>query len=137
MKFLISSALHLACRRKAIPFRLFGLFLCGISVLAPLALAQTPAGSIVGKVSEWHGGPLAGARVTVTNTQTHAAASVATDVNGEFTVEKLPAGDYKVAIAASSLVPADKDVKVKPGHKSKLSVTLKPPVPPAPATPSK
>jgi hypothetical protein len=137
MKFLISPAPRPACWRKAIPFRLLGIFLCGICALAPPALAQTPAGSIVGKVSEWHGGPLAGARVTVTNTQTHATASVATDVNGEFTVENLPAGDYKVTIAAGGLVAADKDVKVKPGHKSKLSVTLKPPAPPASAAPPK
>jgi Carboxypeptidase regulatory-like domain len=137
MKFLIPSAPHPACRRKAVPVQLLGMFLCFVCALTPLALAQTPLGSIVGKVSEWHGGPLAGARVTVTNAQTHKAASVATDVNGEFTVENLRVGDYEVTIAASGLVPAHKDVKVKPGHKSKLSIALRPPAPPTPAAPPK
>lgn len=113
-------------------FKLFGAVLVFACVIAPLAFAQAPGGSIIGKVSEWHGGPLAGARITVTNAQTHAATSVATDVNGEFTVENLPAGDYRVTIAASGLVPEDKVVKVKPGHKSKFSATLKPPAPPTP-----
>jgi Carboxypeptidase regulatory-like domain len=136
MRFLILSSLRQRFRREILSFNL-GLFLCLVCALAPLALAQTSGGSIVGTVSEWHGGPLSGASVTVSNTQTHAATSIATDVNGGFTVENLPAGDYKVTIAASGLVSEDKVVKVKPGHKSKLSVTLKPPAPPTPPTPPK
>ena len=102
---------------------LFLLFGCA-SVFSPFA--QTPSGSIVGKVSEKHGGPLAGARVTVTNTQSGATSSVATDVNGQFTVENLPAGAYHVKIAANGFVSQEEQVKVKPWHKSKLSATLKP-----------
>lgn len=113
-------------RRKAVSFTLLCLLLAFACALAPLAIAQTPGGSIVGKVSEWHRGPLAGARITVTNTQTHSATSVATDVNGEFTAEDLPAGEYQVNIAAGGFVSEVKDVKVKPGHKTKLSATLKP-----------
>jgi hypothetical protein len=136
MRFLILSSLRQRFRREILSFNL-GLFLCLVCALAPLALAQTSGGSIIGKVSEWHGGPLSGASVTVSNIQTHAATSIATDVSGGFTVENLPAGDYKVTIAASGLVSEDKVVKVKAGRKSKLSVTLKPPAPPAPLTPPK
>jgi hypothetical protein len=137
MRFLISRSPLRAPWCKPAPFKLLGLVLFLACVLAPLSFAQAPGGSIIGKVSESHGGPLAGARIIVTNAQTQAATSVATDVNGGFTIENLPAGDYKVTIAASGLVPEDKVVKVKSGHKSKLSVTLKPPTPPAPLTPPK
>jgi hypothetical protein len=132
MKFAISALGLRAHWCNALFFKLFGAVLVFACIFAPLAFAQAPGGSIIGRVSEWHGGPLAGARITVTNAQTHAATSVATDVTGEFTVENLPAGDYRVTIAAGGFVPEDKDVKVKSGHKSKLSATLKPPPPPPP-----
>ena len=93
---------------------------------APTPVSPTASGSITGKVSEKHGGPLAGAQVTVVNTQTGVSSSVATDVNGQFTVENLSPGAYKVSVSASGCVPREDKVAVKPGHKSKLSTTLKP-----------
>lgn len=92
---------------------------------ASAAVSPTTSGSITGKVSEKHGGPLAGARVSVSNIQTGVASSVATDVNGQFTVENLSPGAYKVSISASGCIPQEDKVTVKPGHKSKLSTTLK------------
>jgi hypothetical protein len=132
MKFAISDLPLRAPRCNALFVTLFGAVLVFACIFTPLAFAQAPSGSIIGKVSEWHGGPLAGARITVTNAQTHAETSVATDVSGEFAVENLPAGDYRVRIAAGGFVPEDKDVKVKSGHKSKLSASLKPPPPALP-----
>lgn len=102
------------------------LALCLTSALASVCFAQTPGGSIVGKVFEKHGGPLAGARVSVSNIKTGVASSVATDVNGQFMVENLRPGAYKVSISADGCVPQEEKVTVKPGHTSKLSSTLKP-----------
>jgi len=93
---------------------------------APAPVSQTTNGSITGKVSEKHGGPMAGAQVSVVNTQTGASSSVATDVNGQYTVENLSPGAYKVNISASGCIPQEDKVTVKPGHKSKVSTTLKP-----------
>jgi Carboxypeptidase regulatory-like domain len=89
------------------------------------ATASAPTGSITGKVSEKHGGPLAGARVSVLNVKTGISSSVATDVNGQFTVENLPVGSYKVTITADGCASQEDKVTIKPGHKSKLSTTLK------------
>jgi hypothetical protein len=69
---------------------------------------------------------MAGARINVLNIQTGVSSSVATDVNGQFTVENLSPGAYKVSISASGCIPQEDKVTVKPGHKSKLSTTLKP-----------
>src|ERR1700733_15220863 len=132
MRFLSSCLTPQAVCRARAPLKPLFLFVCLFCALAPLASAQERGGSIIGSVSEWHSGPLAGARISVTNVQTHAATSVATDVSGAFAVENLPAGDYRVTVAAEGLVSENKDVKVKSGHKSKLSVTLKPPALPAP-----
>jgi|GEM_PF-1838024 len=92
----------------------------------PTASATASTGSITGKVSEKHGGPLAGARVSVSNIKTGVASNVASDVSGQFTVENLPAGAYKVTVTADGCVPQEDKVTVKPGHKSKISTTLKP-----------
>ena len=118
--------------RRTTPFTRFGLFLCFMCALAPVSLAQTPGGSIIGTVTEKHAGPLAGARISVSNVQTGFTASVSTDVNGQFNVENLPAGAYKVAISANGLVTQEVKVTVKAAHKSKLSANLKPPPRPAP-----
>jgi protocatechuate 3,4-dioxygenase beta subunit len=100
---------------------------------APASVSPTASGSITGKVSEKHGGPMAGARINVLNIQTGVSSIVATDVNGQFTVENLSPGAYKVSISASGCIPQDDKVTVKPGHKSKLSTTLKPSIQAAPA----
>src|ERR1700735_3750156 len=107
MRFSISSSLLRARRRKILHVELLGSFLFLPCVFASSLFAQAPGGSIIGKVSERHGGPLSGASVTVSDPQTHAATSVATDVNGGFKGENLGAGSYKVTIAASGLVPED------------------------------
>jgi hypothetical protein len=96
------------------------------------ASASAPIGSITGKVSEKHGGPLAGARVSVSNVKTGISSSVATDVNGQFTVGNLSVGSYKVTITADGCVPQEDKVTIKPGHKTKLSTTLKPVEPQTP-----
>jgi iron complex outermembrane receptor protein len=122
---------------KALPVKLLALFLFLACAFASVSLAQTPSGSIIGTVTEKHAGPLAGARVSVSNVQTGSAISVSTDVNGQFTAENLPAGAYKVSISANALVTQEVKVAVKVGHKSKLSVTLKPPPPPVAPPPPK
>ena len=71
--------------------------------------------------------------MSVANVKTGVTSSVATDVNGQFTVKDLPAGAYKVNITADGCVPQEDKVTVKPGHKSKVSTTLKPIEPQSPA----
>jgi hypothetical protein len=73
----------------------------------------------------------------VSNIQTGSSTSVSTDANGQFTAENLLAGAYKVSISANGLVTQEVKVAVKVGHKSKLSVTLKPPPPPVAPPPTK
>jgi len=129
--------LRLSCQTVRQPrnfvFRLALCFACIFPALsfaqthsAPTPAPQATSGSITGKVSEKHGGPMAGARINVLNIQTGVSSSVATDVNGQFTVENLSPGAYKVSISASGCISQEDKVAVKPGHKSKVSATLKP-----------
>jgi hypothetical protein len=136
MQFLNRSSAFRAIPKSGRRFWILLLLLLSISIFPLQSHAQAasgssasatgPTGSITGKVSEKHGGPLAGARVSVSNVKTGVASSVATDVNGQFTAENLPAGAYRVTVTADGCVPQEDKVTVKPGHKSKVSTTLKP-----------
>jgi len=117
-RFVFCLALCFACILPDLSF--------GQTHSAPASVSPTARGSITGKVSEKHGGPLAGARINVLNIQTGVSSSVAADVNGQFTVEDLSPGAYKVSISASGCIPQEDKVTVKPGRKSKLTTTLKP-----------
>ncbi len=132
MNFLHSFLFSRGLCGRTKPFTRLRLFLCFMCALAPFSFAQTPGGSIIGTVTEKHAGPLAGARVSVANARTGFTASVSTDVSGQFTVENLPPGAYKVTISANGLVTQEVTVTVKAAHKSKLNASLKPPPPQPP-----
>lgn len=98
-----------------------------VLVLATASSAQTPSGSISGDVVDPHGTPMPGARVSVTNIGTGATVNVATDAGGQFAVEQLAHGDYRVEVASTGFVTKDLKVTVKPGNKNKQHIRLKVP----------
>ena len=109
------------------------LFACG-SAYVPAAFAQrnmTPVearpsiGSIYGTVEDSHGGPLAGASVTLTNLSSHDSHSANTDGSGAFTVDSLPPGEYQATISARGFLGKTEKVHLKPGSRAKLHVRLK------------
>ena len=62
------------------------------------AAAQTILGRISGTVTDPSGATIAGAKVTVTNTDTQAARTLATDDKGFYVADNLPIGPYMVLI---------------------------------------
>jgi hypothetical protein len=76
----------------------FGLLLCVVAI--PLG-AQTTSGSIVGTVTDPSGGVIAGASVTITNTDTGIAVKTTTDNAGNYVVTPLQVGRYSVAVEAA------------------------------------
>src|SRR6266478_6418245 len=79
-------------------FLVFGLLLCVVAI--PLS-AQTTSGSIVGTVTDPSGGVIAGASVTITNTDTGIAVKTTTDNTGNYVVTPLQGGRYSVAVEAA------------------------------------
>ena len=76
---------------------------CLITVLLPNVLrAQITTSTIFGRVTDANGGTIAGAQVTLTNTDTNLSRAAQTSAEGEYRVELLPVGNYRVEIAASS-----------------------------------
>jgi hypothetical protein len=63
------------------------------------ATAQQVTGTVVGNVVDTQGGAINGAQVTATNSDTNLSRSASTNAQGEFRVEFLPPGSYRVEIA--------------------------------------
>ena len=100
------------------------------------AQAQAAAtGSIWGNVTDNHGSPLGGAKVTLLSEDTKVSTGASTDGTGQYRFEDLKPGTYDVTFDAQGLVPKTQRVKVKAAHKTNVSQRLKPP--PEPDTPSK
>lgn len=99
------------------------------------AQPQAATGSIWGNVTDNHGSPLGGAKVTLLSEDTKVSTGASTDGTGQYRFEDLRPGTYSVTFDAQGLVPKTQRVKVKPGHKTTVNERLKPP--PEPDTPSK
>lgn len=91
-----------------------------------VASAQEVTGSISGSVKDPNGAAVAGATVTITDTEKKVVArTVTTDDNGDFSAPNLPSGYYDVAVEASSFKKhIETKVKVDVGQKRSLEVTL-------------
>jgi large repetitive protein len=96
------------------------------------SLAQQDTGTIVGNVGDEHGAPLAGAKVTLTNSDAKQGGSTgaSTDGTGEYRFEGLKPGRYTVLFESKGKVSKTESVRVKPGHTASLNERLRPPVVP-------
>ncbi len=82
------------CFQNVVPFALL-LLLLGTSLLVE---AQVETGKIVGSVKDSSGAFVAGATVTVTETQTDVQRQAITNGQGEYVVTELKAGEYTVTV---------------------------------------
>src|SRR5512147_1585370 len=81
-------------------FFLRGLALCIVAMLgATFALAQITTTTVVGTVTDNTGAAVAGATVTVTNTDTNLVRTTKSSDDGAFRIEFLPVGHYKLEAA--------------------------------------
>jgi outer membrane receptor protein involved in Fe transport len=73
-------------------------------LLTAVAAAQTFRGTILGTVTDQNGAVVAGAQVTVKNTNTGLVRSTLTDDEGNYTIPELPIGPYEVRVDQSGFV---------------------------------
>jgi hypothetical protein len=85
---------------KKLSIRLFAVLLLGGAVR--LLYAQIASGTIVGTSYDPTDAIVAGAEITLTNTQTQLRRSVITDSAGNFTAAQLPVGVYRISGTAPS-----------------------------------
>jgi hypothetical protein len=76
---------------------------CLVGVLFPGVLgAQLTTSVIYGRVTDANGGMIPGAQVAVLNADTNLSRTAQTNTDGEYRIEFLPVGDYRVEIAAQA-----------------------------------
>lgn len=93
-------------KTKSLSILLGLLLVLGIS-FAPNALAQAgPTGSLSGVVQDANGAAVAAAKVSATNTDNGLTRTVTADAEGRWTINVLPAGNYKVTFEATGFKKA-------------------------------
>ncbi|MEO7144899.1 MAG: carboxypeptidase regulatory-like domain-containing protein, partial [Bryobacteraceae bacterium] len=80
-------------------FRLAGLIIC--SLFSSAAFAQITTAAIVGTVTDSTGGTVPNAQITATNAGTNFSRTAESDSDGEYRLDLLPVGSYRVEIDAN------------------------------------
>jgi hypothetical protein len=112
--------------RASLPFSLFTCALLGAFFLVGTLSAQNPQGGLVGTVVDSGGGRVAGASVTLEHREWPFVRVVTTNSAGEFRFDALPAGPYRLKIAARGFAEAEVDVEIAVSSVPTVSVVLKP-----------
>ena len=101
-----------------------------ISLVFGQALAQSPRGSIRGAVQDSSGARIPGAKIEVQSAESVLRREAESEDRGEFRVDDLPPGKYRVSVSATGFAQADADVSVAVSSVRELTVTLKPAISP-------
>ena len=88
--------------------------------------AQDPSGTLRGEVQDTSGARIAGAKVTAAGLGTSLTREVSTSTRGEFRLEGLLPGQYRVAITAEGFATAVNLAEVAVSQVTDLAVKLKP-----------
>ena len=103
--------------------RLF--FLLLISSI-PAAFAQNPRGTLRGSITDSTGARIPAAKIVVQSQQSAAERTAVSDARGEFRIEDLPPGSYRVIVSAPGFANANSDVTVVVSEVRDLAVVLQP-----------
>ena len=100
------------------------LVLGAIGVLAGRANAQVDTGSVSGVVRDSSGAAVPNATITATNVATAAVRTATTNNVGEYTIQGLAPGNYKVRVASPSFTTFEQTVEVTVGGSLTVSPQL-------------
>jgi len=90
-----------------------------------IAQAQSPAGTVYGRVQAPNRSPLAGASVLLRHLESGKTYNVDTPVSGEFRFENLPAGAYEIVVVASGMKPMNGTrVSVVAGQETRSNIRM-------------
>src|SRR5215475_830363 len=100
------------------------LFAFSILSLSIVSSQSGQSGMITGTVKDPNGAVVAGAQVTVRNEATGATRDAVTDNQGQFKVDELASGGYKVTVKRGGFKTADRDAKVEDGKATTVEIKL-------------
>jgi len=97
-----------------------------MTVLAALLQAQNPRGSLRGTVQDATGARIPAARILVRSLDSASEREASSEDRGEFRLEDLAPGAYRVTVAAAGFAPAQAEVSIAVSSVREITVTLKP-----------
>ena len=112
--------------RKSHAFICAGVLLALLISFSLTALAQNPNGALRGEVQDATGARVANAKVVVTSLGSSVTREAAANGEGEFRIEGLQPGPYRVAVSAQNFGEATAEVTVVVSLVRDITVTLKP-----------
>ena len=97
-----------------------------ICVFAIASAAQNPNGALRGEIQDASAARVAGARVLVQSRESSIDRQVLADERGEFRIEGLPPGPYRVTVTAAGFAQATADINVAVSTVRDITVVLNP-----------
>jgi hypothetical protein len=97
-----------------------------VLLLAVAASAQNSRGTLRGTVEDTSGGRIASAKIVVQAAESTFQREAASDARGEFRIDDLVPGTYRVVATASGFAEASSDVRVTISYVQEINVTLRP-----------
>jgi outer membrane receptor protein involved in Fe transport len=88
------------------------------------AFAQSEQGTLSGTITDPSGAAITNAKITVTNTATNQARSVATSPSGQYTVTALPPATYSVKVEAQGFATFEAKIAIAVGSRATLDPKL-------------
>ncbi|HWB29674.1 MAG TPA: carboxypeptidase regulatory-like domain-containing protein [Vicinamibacterales bacterium] len=109
------------------PLKVAALLLASCLALPPaVALAQTPTGTIGGRVTDSQGRVIPGVVVTISSPSLQGEQTVTTTENGDYLFKLLPPGTYALSFEKTSFTAATEARVVGAGEPVTVDVTLQP-----------
>ncbi len=103
------------------------LFLFVSLALLPFALlAQNPRGTLRGVVQDASGARVPSAKIFIRAAESALQREIASDSRGEFRIDDLQPGTYRVKVQANGFAEANSNVKIAVSSVQEITVTLKP-----------
>jgi hypothetical protein len=112
--------------RSAPMFRHCGRILLLLTGLVSIASAQNPTGSLRGVVQDNSSARIPSAEISVESAQSPLTRRIVADERGEFRVDDLPPGPYRIVVNAKGFAQARSDVRVPVSSVREVVVTLAP-----------
>jgi outer membrane receptor protein involved in Fe transport len=99
---------------------------CALFAFSIVVSAQTPTGTISGRVTDSNGGVIRGATVSITSPSLQGTQSQTTSENGDYIFRALLPGAYTVTVQTSGFTKSEESVRVAPSEIATHNVTLQP-----------
>lgn len=127
MKTTIDSKQRSSLLNKIAGSGLCFLLVCVLLVSNGFAQSETGSAALEGTITDANGAVVAGANVTIRNTETGLERTVASDGSGRFSARVLPVGRYTITANASGFtVNTQENITLQVGETTPVNLTLQP-----------